>query len=302
MWESFSLRNSIKTIINANSQNNGVGGLNWNPYFPTPIFFSIIVVTIIMTIIIFYYYFSIRKLKPNETPKGFALLLFILVNYAKQLVFEVLGPRFIKITPYFLMLFGYILLSNFVGIVGFENPTASVTVTLSMGFVTFIGTFVIGFKYQRLSYLKKFLLGFHITNKTTNKKTYIPLFVNPLEMIGGVTPLISISLRLWGNIFAGGIILALFYSIPMALSGVDPTKNEPNKLVLIMGLFAAPLNAYLDVMTGIVQALVFVLLTMVYWKMSMSESVEGEHEKENDYKFVDFENECCVKITNISTV
>lgn len=309
MWENSSLINLVKTINLNNGALDKTDSSGWQPFFPTQVFLSIILTTIIIGIIIFYYYFSIRKLKPDEAPKGFALLLFILVNYAKQLVFEILGPRFIKITPYFLMLFGYLFVSNLIGIVGFENPTASVTVTLSMGLVTFIGTFIIGFKYQRLSFLKKFLVGFHITNKKTNEKIYIPIFINPLEIIGSFTPLISISLRLWGNIFAGGIILALFYSIPMALAasnynGVgtnyDPTIHPPSAHVIIMGLFAAPLNAYLDVMTGIVQALVFVMLTMVYWKMSMTEGEEND--ESNDYKFVDFENECYVRITNISTV
>lgn len=317
MWANLSLINLTKEINNdvvtlSLKQENSEFG--WSPYFPTPVFLSIIITMLIMIIIILYYFFSIRKLKPNETPRGFALLLFILVNYSKQLVFEILGPKFIRITPYFLMLFGYIIISNLIGIAGFENPTSSVTVTLSMGFVTFIGTFIIGFKYQRLSYLRKFLFGISIKNKDTNKKIYIPIFLNPLEIIGSVTPLISISLRLWGNIFAGGIILGLFYSIPMAIqaSGMaannpnapnlsDPTMNPPNVSVIIMGLFAAPINAYLDVMTGVVQALVFVLLTMVYWKMAMPESYDEDNEI-SSYKFVEFENECYVKMTNVSTV
>lgn len=301
MWDSSLLIQKVKIINNSGVLTSmPIKGIGWDPFYLTPVIISIFITMLIISIIVFYYYFSIRKLEPNETPKGFALLLFILVNYSKQLVFEVLGPKFLKLTPYFLMLFGYILISNLIGIVGFENPTSSVTVTLSMGLVTFIGTFVIGFKYQRLSYLRKFLIGFNIKNKETGEKTYIPIFLNPLEMIGSVTPLISISLRLWGNIFAGGIILALFYSIPMALSGYNPIVEPPNQFVIIMGLFAAPFNAYLDVMTGIVQALVFVLLTMVYWKMSASEG--DDNHDESNYKFVEFENECCVKITNVSKI
>lgn len=313
MWGSLSLINLMKIINNdvtpsILTQRNEEFG--WKPFLPTPVFLSIIITTILISIIIFYYYFSIKKLKPNETPKGFALLLFILINYSKQLVFEILGPKFIRLTPYFITLFGYILVSNLIGIAGFENPTASVSVTLSMGLITFIGTFIIGFKYQRLSYLKKFLLGINLKDKKTKQKKYIPLFINPLEIIGNVTPLISISFRLWGNIFAGGIILTLFYSIPMAIQAsgstsnpnmFDPTMNNANEFVLIMGLFAAPLNAYLDVMTGIVQALVFVLLTMVYWKMAIPESYDEDNEL-SSYRFVDFENECCVKMTNISVV
>ncbi len=273
----------------------------YNPFSGTPIILSIIIVTVLITIAICYYYFSIKKLKADQPPKGFALLLFILINYTKQLVFEVLGPRFIKLTPYFLTLFIYILVSNMIGIIGFENPTASVTVTVSMGLVTFIGTFVIGFKYQRLSYLKKFIIGINIKSKKTNNKYYVPIIINPLEIVGSVTPLISISMRLWGNIFGGSIILALFYSIPMALSGNNPLFPQPPNAYawqIIMGLFAAPLNAYLDVLTGTIQALVFVLLTMVYWKMALP---EDDNEADN-FRFVDFSSECCVELKSISRV
>lgn len=267
----------------------------------TPIVFSILVVTIILLTFILIYYFSIKKLKPNEAPKGFSLLIFTLINYTKQLVFDILGPEFIKITPYFLTLIGYILVSNLIGIAGIESPTATVSVTLSMGLITFFGTFVIGFKYQRLSYLKKYLIGLHVRIK--GQKKYIPLMINPLEIVGSFTSLISISLRLWGNMFAGGLILSLFYSIPMAIAGTNPLIHSANKWVLIAGVFAPPINAYIDLLAGVVQTIVFVMLTMVYWTMAKS----GEGDEPNpsqyiSYKFVDNDEIGYVKLNNVSNV
>lgn len=262
--------------------------------------FSIIIVTLILLGIILFYYFSIKKLKPNETPKGFAMLLFLLINYAKQLVFEILGPKFIKMTPYFLLLVGYILISNLIGITGIESPTANLTVTLSMGFVTFIGTFIIGFKYQRLWYLRKFLLQITVKDKNSGKeKFYIPLMINPLEIVGAVTPLISISLRLWGNIFAGSLILSLLYGIPMVINKDNPLVDPPNASVLVAGLFAAPINAYIDVLAGVVQTIVFILLTMVYW--GMAKQGEGG-EEEQKFKFIEFDNDCYLKMTNVEKI
>lgn len=259
---------------------------------------GIAVATLIVLYIVIHYYVNMKKLKPNEAPKGFTMLIFILVNYAKQLVFEILGPNFIKFTPYFLTLFLYIMVSNMVDIVGFENPTGSLTVTLSMGLVTFFGTFIIGFRYQRLSYLKKFAIGINIKHKNSDKKTYIPVMVNPLEIIGSITPLISISMRLWGNIFAGTVIIAMFYSIPMAFSGNNPLQPQPLDAyawTMIMGLFAAPFNAYLGVMVGTIQALVFTMLTMVYWTLAQSEESVNE-----GYKFVPYDSECYIKLNNVS--
>ncbi|MDE7434177.1 MAG: F0F1 ATP synthase subunit A [Mycoplasmoidaceae bacterium] len=101
-----------------------------------PQIFSILVVMLILAACMITYFVKSKKYKVNEAPKGYVLLVDIYVGYIRSLVVEILGPKFEKITPYFLFLMSYILLSNLIGIVGLENPTSSLTVTLSMGFVT----------------------------------------------------------------------------------------------------------------------------------------------------------------------
>jgi F-type H+-transporting ATPase subunit a len=123
----------------------------------------------------------------------------------RSLVVDILGKRLEKLTPYFVFLMSYLLLSNTIGILGLANPTGSLTVTLSFGLVMFIGTFVIGFRYQKLSYLTRFCAC--VKSKKTGK--HYPVMINPLNIIEVITPLISISFRLWGNIFAGGVVLTL---------------------------------------------------------------------------------------------
>jgi F-type H+-transporting ATPase subunit a len=108
------------------------------------------------------------------------------ISFIENLVVEVLGEKFRKITPYFIYLFSYILVCNLISIVGLDNPTGSLTVTLSMAIVTVFCTIGIGFKYQRWSFLKKFT--FNYKNK--------PLMVNPFNIISQFTPLISLSFRL----------------------------------------------------------------------------------------------------------
>jgi F-type H+-transporting ATPase subunit a len=60
-----------------------------------------------------------------------------------------MGKRSEKLTPFFIFLLSYLLCCNLIGILGFDYPTGSLTVTLSLGLVMFIGTFVIGFRYQK---------------------------------------------------------------------------------------------------------------------------------------------------------
>lgn len=228
-----------------------------------PQILTIFVVFFILALCTILYFLKQRRYSVNEAPKGFVLAVDIYIGYIRSLVIEILGPKFEKITPYFLFLMSYILLSNIIGIVGLENPTSSLTVTLSMGLVTWIGTFVIAFKYQKLSYLKTFT--FKIKTKKGKK---IPVMINPLEVISAITPLISISFRLWGNIFAGSLVISLWFYFMGFISKSVPVIGILN---LLAGITAAPIHAYFDLLCGCIQALVFTLLTMVYWTLAKGE-------------------------------
>ncbi len=222
------------------------------------------------------------NLKPDEAPSGYALIIFSMIESIKAMVRDVLGPEFEKITPYFLFLVAYIFCSNMIGIFGFENPTGSITVTFSLGIITFIGMLVVGFRYQRISYLKEFTVNVSVKSKKTGEKKTIPVMINPIEIMGKVTPLISISFRLWGNIFAGGLIMTLLYSVPMLGSqGTAALKDgPPDPLMLISVLYVPPLIAFFDILTGSIQTMVFLLLTMIYWTLEKGETNEEKHPQE----------------------
>ncbi len=234
---------------------------------------GVIAVFLIIFISIIYYNKSIKKIKTNETLSGYALLIFILINYFKNITRDILGKDLEKTAPVFLTLFSYIALSNVIGIIGVENPTSSIWVTLTFGMFSFIGTFVIGFRYQRFSFLYKFTFNIKVKIKSKDKKIRIPVMINPLEVISSITPLISLSFRLWGNIFAGALILLLIYNLPSAFAnGVDSLLPvgvpiaEP--LILLSSLITPPVHLFLDIGIGLTQALVFILLTMVYWTLN----------------------------------
>jgi F-type H+-transporting ATPase subunit a len=165
---------------------------SYDPFAPRPQVISIAVVLAILVIVSIVYYVKLKKLPINQAPNGYVLIIQMYVEFIRNLVVEILGPRLEKITPYFLFLFSYLLLSNMIGFLGLENPTSSLTVTLTLGLIMFIGTFVIGFRYQKLSYLTRFCVN--VRNKKNNK--LYGLFINPLEITSTIAPLISISFRL----------------------------------------------------------------------------------------------------------
>ncbi len=216
---------------------------------------GIVLTTLILVILFVIYNIKLKKQKEYLPLNGYVFCFQVYIEFIQNMVIEILGKKFEKITPFFIYLFSYILLSNIISIFGITNPTSSISVTLSLGLVTFFGIYVVGFKYQKLSFLKKYTLNMKIKNKK------VPVMINPINMVSQFAPLISISFRLWGNIFAGSLIASmLLFSTDSAMDAMLPFK-----FFNVIGVFALlPIHIYFDLLSGVIQALVFMLLTMVY--------------------------------------
>ena len=117
----------------------------------------------------------------------------------------------------------------------FRSPSADLNFTLAIAIISVVsiqafGIMLIGF----FKYTKKFL----------NFKGAVEFFVGILEIISEISKLISFSLRLFGNIFAGEVLL-------MVMAFLVP--------------FIAPIPFYfLEIFVGLIQALIFSLLTLVF--------------------------------------
>lgn len=254
----------------------------WEPFQLRPEILSIVVVFLILAGFCIYYYFYMKKLDPKQPPKGIAFFIFNLINFFKNLVFETLGPRFMRLTPYFIALFTYVAGCNLVTLVGFENPTASTTVTFSLGFVTVVGMICVAVRYQKSRFFLRFAFKFEYKSKKTGKEYLIPYFFNPFGIVDIVTPLLSVSLRLWGNIFAGALIMSLIYAIPMVMFGVNPLVNPAGPEVLLFSIVAMPFHGFFDLLIGTIQAFVFLVLTMSYWSNETSNELANEKLIEQD--------------------
>ena len=232
----------------------------WKPLSIRPQLLSIFVIIVILTTICLVFYFKQRKIKANEIPNGFVLVIEIIVNFIRNMVNEILGYKLDKATPFFIFIFFYICISNIIGILGFDSPTSSYTITLSMALISYFSVWVIGFKYQKLSYFKNFFLKI-----TTKNGKQIPVFLNPLEIVSNFAPIISLSIRLWGNITAGTIITTLWFFFTNWIWSRIPIIGIIN---ILSGLTIAPIRGYFDLISGVIQAMVFTLLTMIYWNMA----------------------------------
>jgi F-type H+-transporting ATPase subunit a len=155
-----------------------------------------------------------------------------------------IGPTAAFVVPLAVTLFFFILISNWIELVPTNHtipaPTADANLTYAMAFFVVIWAHVAGVRTKGWS---------RYSSHYTENKLLMPLTI--LEEI--VKPF-TLALRLFGNIFAGGIMIALIGLMPVWLLWL------PN--VLWKGF---------DAFIGIIQAFIFALLTILYFSFTMSE-------------------------------
>lgn len=227
---------------------------NWNYWTIMPQLITITITTIIIVTISFIYQRKVKKMKPDDDPRGIVLAVELVVTYVEGIVVDVLGAKYKNVTVYLLYLMLYILIGNWLSIIGIDSQASVYTVTLSLALVTFIGIYYLGIKFQKLFFFKKFL-------------------TNPLELITQFAPLISLSFRLFGNIIGGSIIMSLLYLLTGNIWAKVPVIGQVNFLI---GTVAPFLHMYFDLFAGSIQALIFGMLTMVYWKLQMEGNSKPE--------------------------
>ncbi len=138
----------------------------------------------------------------------------------------------------------YILVANMIGLIpGFMSPTSSINTTLALTIMVWITHHIIGFRAHGWNYYKLFIGPIW---------WLIPLLL-PIELISNFARLISLSVRLFGNIMAKETLLAILF--------------------MLAGAFFAPLPIMmLGVLVSVVQAMVFVLLTVVYCSQAQEDA------------------------------
>jgi F-type H+-transporting ATPase subunit a len=165
----------------------------------------------------------------------------VIIDGLESFMVSVSGPEGRFFFPFIATLFLYILVCNLIGLVpGFNSPTANLNTTLSMALCTFVYTHIIGIKFHGVKYLKHFL----------GPVWWLAPLMLPIELIGHFARVMSLSIRLFGNIFGKEMVLSIFFAMA--------------------GLYLAPLPIlFLGLLVSFIQALVFTLLSIMYFVCSM---------------------------------
>lgn len=215
--------------------------------------YVIILLTVILGIAIVVIGKKVEKADPFAEPQGILkpvlLGMTTVYNSVKANVGKATAD---KLTPYITVLWVYIFMSNTVSLFGLESPTANLSVTLLLAFITWVLIQVTELKYGGLgAYLHAFIEP-------------IPLML-PMNIVGKFSTMCSMALRLFGNITCGGIMMQLIYAgAQLASNAIAGLLGAEGSVFNFMAPVIAPLlHAYFDLFAGFIQTLVFVTLTMV---------------------------------------
>lgn len=209
---------------------------NMPAYFLTSL--GIILFLIIMSIWIGSY---VSKLDVRDKPNKLVTVVIQFIDFFNQYVKSYIGKHWKFVTPITLTLALYVAFANMSGILALESPTKFTSITFSLSIISFVVVQTTGF----ISQSWKHLLGLF--------KPLWPLF--PLNVISDVTPILSMALRLFGNIVSGSVIMLLVYSLGGWASVV----------------IAPAFHVIFDIGFGLVQTLVLVLLTIVFASIKIDE-------------------------------
>ena len=148
---------------------------------------------------------------------------------------EIIGHPSEGYTPFLAALFFFILFCNLIGVIpGFESPTAVPIVPLGCAICAFVYYQVQGFKHSGIGYLKHF----------AGPMPALALLMVPIELISHLARVLSLTIRLFANMFAGDMVTLVFFSlVPIGVP------------IVFMGLHIG---------VSLLQTYIFVLLTTVY--------------------------------------
>lgn len=200
--------------------------------------------------------------KRQRIPSGLQNALEMIVEGMERLLATQLGPHSARYVPFLISLFLFILCMNLAGLVpGFISPTANLNTTLALAIVVFLAVQFYGIRANGL-------LGYvrHFAGDVKGMPlAFAPLVVAilfPLHIIEELVKPVSLSVRLFGNVFGEDTVIAQFIAMG-------------EKLPKVLGIpipIALPMFG-LAIFTSFVQALVFTLLSAVY--LSLFEPHEG---------------------------
>lgn len=233
--------------------------ITWNPFKIfglTGSFWNINLTIVIFTWVVLLAIFGIILLSKIYLKKDNSIGQYLILSFIKSFreqVVESLGRFEFKHFAFITSLFIFIFLCNIISILPFvEEPTIDLNTTLGLGIVSFL--------YVQINSIM------HNGFKAYFKEYFMPFFLLfPVNVIGVLSTIISISFRLFGNISGGAIISGLWRGSIAGAFALESIGILSGMNLLLTGFFV--------LFEGFIQAFVFAMLSLTYL------AIEIQHEE-----------------------
>jgi len=210
-----------------------------------------------MELIVFFFllvlFLMLRSRLSVDSPGGLQHAFEGLEGFVLDQSREIIGHHSEPYVAFFAIVFVFILVCNLIGLIpGFESPTGVSIVPLGCAICAFLYYHTQGFKHAGPKYLLHFF-GPPMEGMPLIARIFMAALMLPIELVSHFARLLSLTVRLWANIFAGDLITLVFFSmIPIGIP------------IVFIGL---------HIVVAVLQAYVFMLLSIIY----VSGAVADEH-------------------------
>jgi F-type H+-transporting ATPase subunit a len=218
---------------------------------------DIVTSTLFAMAILLYLGFRMRAKVTDGVPGKLQLMWELLVEQVNDLADSAIGPKGRRFVPIGVTLFLFVLICNWIGFIPsalhpgvspeiLPAPTSDVNLPLAMALFVIVWVHIESFRARGFrGYFRHY------------RQPYVAL--TPINIIEEITKPITLTFRLFGNLFSGGLMIAV--------------------MVTLLPIFVSPLGELIwkpfDLFIGLIQAYIFMLLTVLYFAFATSHE---EHE------------------------
>jgi F-type H+-transporting ATPase subunit a len=216
--------------------------LHITPRFPEAPIPNSVAMELLVFLILLGYFIAVRVSLSVENPGAVQHLAEMTDEFVSGQAEQIIGHGYEQFTGYLTVILLFILLANLMGLLSpwLESPTASPAVPLGLALITFIYYHYHGVRANGFGYIKQFL----------GPVWWLYWLLFPIEIISHLARILSLTVRLYANMFAGDLLTLAFFSlVPIGVP------------LLFLGLHLG---------VAVIQAYVFMLLAAIYLSLAVA--------------------------------
>ncbi|MBR1581832.1 MAG: F0F1 ATP synthase subunit A [Bacilli bacterium] len=216
-------------------------------------FLSTIILCFLLSMFALFCFLSSKRHEKDDVtqPKGLFGIIVLFVDFIENFIVGIMGERNRDFAKIMFPTMLYLFVSFIFGLTGLPSPMQSLSFPLMFGFFALILIHTTSIKYKKWGYFKRYV------------EPLWPFL--PINLLSMWSPVLSLSLRLFGNITAGYCLMTVFYfgfaSIGKMITNAATTWGPTT--FFFPSPITAVLHLYFDLFTALIQTAVYSMVTMI---------------------------------------